>query len=114
MAEKHGLSVAQAIVAQDLAEHPASTLQEVCRRLEWPKSSVSRLVDDLVHLNLAIREVPAENRRTVMLSVQASWQQDCRSDALEIFFPSAHGHLSAEDVDRLAQPLDTILKLLGK
>jgi len=114
MAAKHGLSVAQVTVAQDLAEHPASTLQDVCRRLGWPKSSVSRLVDDLVHLGLAIREVPEENRRTVMLSAHSSWRQDCRDDALEIFFPGARGHLAAEDFSQLDQALDTVLGLLGK
>jgi len=113
MAVKHGLSVAQATVAQDLSEHPLSTLQDVCRRLGWPKSSVSRLVDDLVHQGLAIREIPAENRRTVKLSVHSSWQQDCRDDALEIFFPGAHGSLTAEDFDRLDQTLTTVLELLG-
>ena len=114
MAEKHGLSVAQAMVAGDVSEHPLSTLQDVCRRLGWPKSSVSRLVDDLVGLGLVIREIPAENRRTVRLSVHSAWQQDCRNDALEIFFPGSHGRLTDEEFGRIDQTLSTLLELLGK
>lgn len=112
MAEGMGLSVAQASVAQDLAEHPGSTLQEVCQRLGWPKSSVSRLVDDLVNRGMAIRKVPAENRRTVVLSLNRTTENHCQIGTLDQFFPGAEGKLDAAEVEALENNLDRLLVLL--
>jgi len=107
-----GLTVAQATVAQDLAGHPESNLHEVCRRLGWPKSSVSRLVDELVQQGLATRTIPADNRRAVLLSVAPEVQAECRSGAVQTFFPGARGHLSPEDAALIGSALDRLLLLM--
>jgi DNA-binding MarR family transcriptional regulator len=109
-----GLTVAQATVAQDLASHPGSSLLEVCTRLGWPKSTVSRLVDDLVGQGLATREIPEENRRTVVLDLAPSLRTRCLSSALKSYFPGASGTLDAAEAKLLRQSLDRILALLRK
>src|SRR5690349_9589258 len=81
-AEKYGLTIAQSSVVEDLITHPDSSLNEVCVRVGLPKSSVSRLVDDLVQAGFVKREIPADNRRTVLLSIADDKKEDCQSDVL--------------------------------
>jgi len=111
-ARELGLTVAQAAVAQDLAAHPESNLHEVCRRLGWPKSSVSRLVDELVKKGMATRTVPEDNRRAVRLSVEQEVRAHCLAGAVPTFFPGAQGDLSQEDTRLIAAALDRLQALM--
>jgi MarR family transcriptional regulator, organic hydroperoxide resistance regulator len=107
-----GLSVAQATVAQDLADHPGSALQEVCSRLDWPKSTVSRLVDDLVRLDLATRDIPPENRRTVLIALKPALMDECLASALTTFFPGSDGFIPSREAAELGSALDRLLLLM--
>lgn len=109
-AGKLGLSVTQASVAQDLAQHPGSSLQDVCARLGWPKSTVSRVVDDLVNRGLALREVPPHNRRTVLLSL-AHQAVGCFPSDLSALFPGA-GNQDSPTTQALIEALDRIEAML--
>jgi DNA-binding MarR family transcriptional regulator len=111
-ARELGLSVAQATVALDLAGHPGSNLHEVCGRLGWPKSSVSRLVDELVRKGLATRTIPEDNRRAVLLSVAPEVRSHCLEGAAAAFFPGAKGSLSQEDAASIGTALDRMLALM--
>lgn len=111
-ARELGLSVAQATVAQDLASHPESNLHEVCGRLGWPKSSVSRLVDELVQQGLATRTITEGNRRAVLLSVAPEVRSHCLAGAVAIFFPGARGELTQEDSQLIGSALDRLLTLM--
>ncbi len=62
-----GLSATQMLVLYEVYDQPNMTLQELCQRLELPKSTVSRIVDSLVERSYMIREIPKDNRRTVQL-----------------------------------------------
>lgn len=77
-----GLTLAQVSILFDLTDHPDSSLQDVCLRLNQPKSSVSRLVDELVHLNLVERQIPADNRRSVLLNLVRDAQGGCPADSV--------------------------------
>jgi len=112
-AEKLGLTVAQATVAQDLASHPESSLLDVCTRLGWPKSTVSRLVDELVGRNLATREVPEANRRTVVLSLDPKLRKSCLANALRSYFPGAAGSLDPAEAARIQAALGRLLVMLS-
>ena len=108
------LSAAQMAIAQDLANHPDSNLQEVCSRLGWPKSTVSRLVGELTELEIATRSVSSEDRRTVVLSLRPSARKECLANVLEDFFPGSSGKLSEEEAEEIVATLDRILFLMRK
>ena len=109
-----GLSAAQMAIAQDLANHPDSNLQEVCSRLGWPKSTVSRLVGELTAIEIAIRSVPSEDRRTVVLSLSPSAREACLSNVLADFFPASGGKLSGKKAEEIVATLDRILYMMRK
>ena len=111
-ARELGLTVAQSAVAQDLAGHPESNLHEVCGRLGWPKSSVSRLVDELVQKGLATRTIPEDNRRAVLLSVSPEVRANCQAGAVPTFFPGAVGNLTSDDEKLIGTALDRLLSLM--
>ncbi len=64
-----GITFSQVIVLLDLFRHENSSLTDLSKRLDLPKSSVSRIVDQLVNQGIVVREIPHENRRTVRLSI---------------------------------------------
>lgn len=107
-AQKFGLSVSQSAIAQDLGQHPGSSLQEVCDRLGWPKSTVSRLVDELVQRKMVVRQVPESNRRTVVLSLDHA-SVGCVPTEREVF---PGGLPDAAELEALVASLDKILGLL--
>lgn len=64
-----GLSSTQMLVLYEIYDHPNMTLQELCNSLGLPKSTVSRLIDNLVERTYVDREIPKDNRRTVRLQI---------------------------------------------
>lgn len=110
-AQRFGLTVTQAAVAQDLGQHPGSTLQEVCERLGWPKSTVSRVVDDLVNRGFVLRQIPASNRRIVLLSLDHGAVGCVPSDFEGIFLGGLPD--DPREVESLVACLDRIHKMLG-
>jgi DNA-binding MarR family transcriptional regulator len=107
-----GLSVAQTAVAQDLANHPDSSLQEVYSRLGWPKSTVSRLVTELTEMKIVTRDISSKDKRTVILSLCPSTRKKCLSNVMTDFFPGSSGELSEKEAGEIASTLDRILYLM--
>lgn len=68
-AESLGLTTSQFMVMFEIYNNKDISLIELSEKLDLPKSSVSRLVDQLVNQEIVIREIPKENRRTVKLSI---------------------------------------------
>ena len=68
-AENFGLTVAQFMIMYEIYNHKYISLNELCIKLDLPKSSVSRIVDQLVNKGVILREIPKDNRRTVKLSM---------------------------------------------
>lgn len=64
------LSVSQVMTLQELELHQL-TLMELSNKLQLERSSVSRLVDQLVKEGFINRETNAKNRREVLLSLTA-------------------------------------------
>ncbi len=113
-ARQMGLSAAQMAVAQDLANHPDSSLQEVYSRLGWPKSTVSRLVTELTEMKVVTRDVSLKDKRTVVLSLCPSTQNECLVNVMTDFFPGSGGKLLGKEVGEIVSTLDRILCLMRK
>lgn len=63
------LTVPEMMIMFELYENKTLSLNELSENIEIPKSSVSRMVDQLVNRGYVSREIPSENRRTVKLSI---------------------------------------------
>jgi DNA-binding MarR family transcriptional regulator len=111
-ARQFGMTVTQAMVAQVLRQNPGSTLQEVSVRLGLPKSTVSRVVDDLVNKGIALRVIPASNRRTVLLSL-ADASAGCVPSNFDDVFPGGFPD-DPHEVRRLMDSLDRLLEMIEK
>ncbi len=76
---KFDLSRSQADIIMALAAYGESSLKELCEYVDFPKSTASRLVDGLVERKMLDRIVPAENRRTVKISVNKKFRKKMES-----------------------------------
>ena len=81
-AESFGLTTSQFMVMFEIYNNKDISLIELSEKLDLPKSSVSRLVDQLVNQEIVIREIPKENRRTIKLSISDEFLK--KKDVLDI------------------------------
>lgn len=81
-AKDFGLTASQFMVMFEIYNNENISLNELSENLELPKSSVSRLVDQLVNQEIVIREIPKENRRTVRLFISPEFLN--RADVTEV------------------------------
>lgn len=63
------ISVPEMMIMLELYEKKILSLNELSEKIEFPKSSVSRIVDQLVNRGYVLRKIPKENRRIVELSI---------------------------------------------
>lgn len=63
------LTVPEMMIMLELYENKTLSLSELSEKMEFPKSSLSRIVDQLVNRGYVTREIPIENRRMVELSI---------------------------------------------
>jgi len=63
------LTVPEMMIMFELYENETLSLNELSEKIELPKSSVSRIVDQLVNREYVLRKIPKENRRMVELSI---------------------------------------------
>jgi len=105
-AESFGLTTSQFMVMFEIYNNKYISLIELSERLDLPKSSVSRLVDQLVNQEIVIREIPKENRRTVKLSISPEFLE--KKDVCDI--TSELSNSIAEDLE--PQKADAIISAL--
>ncbi len=67
--QRMGISLAQLFVLQQLAEHPAESLNELAERTATHQSSVSVVVRRLVEAGLVTRTAAADDRRRVQIAL---------------------------------------------
>ncbi|MBR2696870.1 MAG: MarR family transcriptional regulator [Parasporobacterium sp.] len=77
--KKFDLSRSQADIILALCAYGESTLKELCEYVDFPKSTASRLVDELVERKMLDRKVPPENRRTIKISVNKRFRKKMES-----------------------------------
>lgn len=67
--QRMGISLAQLFVLQQLAQHPADSLNELAERTATHQSSVSVVVRRLVDAGLVTRTAAADDRRRVQIAL---------------------------------------------
>lgn len=69
ISQEFELTVPEMMIMFELYENKVLSLNDLSEKIEFPKSSVSRIVDQLVTRGFVVREIPKENRRMVKLSI---------------------------------------------
>lgn len=114
-AQKFGLTTSQFMVMFEIYNHKDISLNELSEKLELPKSSVSRLVDQLVNHGIVMREIPKENRRTVKLSIASDFLEKANvnriSDDLE---DNLAVGLEPQRVERIISALEELSSVIKK
>ena len=109
-----GLTYSQVIVLIDIYRHAHTSLTDLSKRLDLPKSSVSRIVDHLVNQGIVIREIPPENRRMVSLFISNEFLQRREIQSMRAgFLTDIAGIIEPTQALRIIsalEELDTIIK----
>lgn len=109
------LSVSQVITLQEL-EHTKLTLMELTDRLHLERSSVSRLVDQLVKEGFINRETNMENRREVLLSLTQKGNNSLHrvKEQSVLFYKSLLKHISEPDHEKIIEVFQLLNDALAK
>ena len=112
-AESFGLTTSQFMVMFEIYNNKDISLIELSEKLDLPKSSVSRLVDQLVNQEIVIREIPKENRRTIKLSISDEFLK--KKDVLDItsgLNDSIATDLEPEKADAIILALEELISVI--
>lgn len=108
-AKSMGLSSTQMLIVFEVFENEDISLNGLCEKMDLPKSTVSRLVDDLVKKEILIREIPPENRRMVKLRIAQDYQVKGEIDTME---KGLIGNLDDEKRRRILAALEELRSAL--
>ncbi|MBL4933224.1 MULTISPECIES: MarR family winged helix-turn-helix transcriptional regulator [Clostridium] len=114
-AENLGITTSQFMVMFEIYNNKDISLIELSEKLDLPKSSVSRLVDQLVNKEIVIREIPKENRRTVKLSISPEFLKS--TDVCNItseLNESIIGDLEPQKTEAIISALEDLILVLKK
>jgi MarR family transcriptional regulator, organic hydroperoxide resistance regulator len=112
-AEGFGLTTSQFMVMFEIYHNKDISLIELSEKLDLPKSSVSRLVDQLVNQGIVIREIPKENRRTVNLSISPEFLKDKDlSDITNTLNDSIIGNIEPQKTDKIIAALEELISVI--
>jgi DNA-binding MarR family transcriptional regulator len=73
----NGISLAQCHTLLEIEKNSEISVSDLAKSLSLDKSTVSRTVDGLVHINMVDRIVPQENRRKAMINLTDSGKKVC-------------------------------------
>lgn len=97
-----------------LSRNPYITLKEMSECLGLSKSTVSGMVDRLVEKGVVLREIPADNRRIVRLSISPDFQQNnVLKELANKYINDSLKAASEEDLDKIITGLEILYRLLN-
>ncbi|MCJ7689544.1 MAG: MarR family transcriptional regulator [Clostridiaceae bacterium] len=115
ISQEFELTIPEMMIMLELYENKTLSLNEVSEKIEFPKSSVSRIIDQLVNREYVTREIPKENRRMVELSISNKCLEcidvACINDR---FNEMLVGGLPPEKAARMISALDELSLILNE
>lgn len=108
-----GVSIAQCHTLMELDNEDNITLNELADRLNLDKSTISRTTEGLVNLGLVIREIPKNNRRSVLIKLTTQGKAVCKkiNDDNNNYFQHV---LESLNNDRLLDFIDSFKTIVNK
>lgn len=96
-----------------LHKNPYITLKEMSECLGLSKSTVSGIVDRLVEKGVVTREIPADNRRIVRLSLSPDFQKNNVLNELATkYINDTLINASEEDLEKIITGLEILYRLI--
>lgn len=115
ISQEFELTVPEMMIMLELYENKTLSLNELSEKIELPKSSVSRIIDQLVNRGYVDRKIPKENRRVVELSISIKCLNcidvACINDR---FKDVVVGGLEPEKADKMISALEGLSLILKK
>jgi DNA-binding MarR family transcriptional regulator len=111
-----GLTVHQINILESVRLNPGQKQKDLTEKLVFAKSRVSVYIDQLVEKGLVLREPSEQDRREIQLFITPAGEELCQVYKQEAAsykaLSAALAHLRKEDVDRLSELHQQILKHL--
>ena len=110
-----GISLAQLFVLQQVAERPATSLNDLAERTATHQSSVSVVVRRLVDRGLVTRRADTADKRRVQIELTPAGEKLLvgAPETIQVRLVAALGHLDAAERKQLAQLLTKWLDAAG-
>lgn len=113
-AKNYGLSISQFMVMYEVYHNEGISLNDLSTKLDLPKSSVSRLVDQLVNSEIIVREIPKENRRIVKLSMSPIFLQNKNIKDMNVQFNETLSvRLGQDKAEKIIYALEELNNIIG-
>lgn len=110
---QYGFTGPQVGLIIGLHKNPYLTLKEMSECLGLSKSTVSGMVDRLVRQGVVIREIPADNRRIVRLSLSPNFQKNnVLKELTNKYINDSLKDASEEDLNKIITGLETLYRLI--
>lgn len=95
-----GVTLSQCHTLLELDKHDHVSLKDLSERLYLDKSTLSRIVEGLVNLGLVNREIPKNNRRTILIMLTKQGASVCKkiNTGNNLFFQRVLESLSKEQL----------------
>lgn len=113
--KQYGFTGAQFALIVELYKNPFKTLNEMSECLGLTKSTVSGMVDRLVGQGVVIREIPANNRRTVQLSISPEFPKNNGfKELMSQYMTDTIKGASEEEIQKIISGLEILYSLIKK
>lgn len=106
--ENYGLSTTEFMVMFEIYNSEGLSLNELSKMLNLPKSSVSRIVDQLVEKGIVDRTIPPENRRTVTLSIRPDFLKCREIEDINDEFNDRLKNIGTEKTEQIVSALEML------
>lgn len=95
-----GVTLTQCHTLMELDKQDDISLKDLAERLYLDKSTLSRIVEGLVNLGLVDRQIPKNNRRTVIIKLTEQGISVCKkiNSGNNLYFQKVLGSLSKEQL----------------
>jgi DNA-binding MarR family transcriptional regulator len=114
ISQEFELTIPEMMIMFELYDNKTLSLSELSEKIEFPKSSVSRIVDQLVNREYVTRKIPKENRRMVELSISTKCLECIDVSCINDRFNNVLvGGLQPEKSERMISALDELSLILN-
>jgi len=95
-----GVTLSQCHTLMELDKQDNISLKDLSERLYLDKSTLSRIVEGLVNLGLVNREIPKNNRRTILIMLTKQGAEVCKkiNTGNNLYFQKVLGSLSKKQL----------------
>jgi DNA-binding MarR family transcriptional regulator len=106
-----GVTLTQCHTLMELDKQDNISLKDLSERLYLDKSTLSRIVEGLVNLGLVDRDIPKNNRRTILIKLTKQGISVCKkiNTANNLYFQKVLDSLSKEQLQIFLDSFKTIV-----